>query len=242
MDRRVIFGLIPLVISSYACAEVADSYVKLSVGGNRIEADKLKFHNPNGVGLTSNATSGGYILLNNVSGDDGGRSISLKWGYPFSDSNIRLEMGYTKRGEVSFTGTAAFGGRDFLQEINVKSDSLMLFGYYDFLKSEASSFYVGLGVGAAFNKAKGYQGRNLGGLGYFPGKESTNLAWGAALGYSAKISDNISFDVEYNYIDLGEANTGTTDASFAALGMNPNERLESDLFSQEVTVGIRILY
>ena len=118
----------------------------------------------------------------------------------------------------------------------------MLFGYYDFKSSDTSTFYAGLGIGAAFNSAKGFQGANLGRNGYFPENDSTEFAWGAAFGFSTNISEKSTFEIKYNYIDLGFANSGTTDASFAAVGMNADERLESELFTQDFKVGLRFSF
>ena len=48
--------------------------------------------------------------------------------------------------------------------------------------------------------------------------------------------------IQSNYIDLGFANSGTTDASFASVGMNADERLESELFTQDFKVGLRFSF
>ena len=239
MNKKIVIGLSLSLLSSTA---FSDTYAKVDVGVSRIQADSFKFHNPVGTGFTTNATSGDHVILENVSEDDDASALSIVIGQGFDDSGLRTELNYTFRNDVTFTGTATFGGNDFNQDLNVDSDSLMLFGYYDFKSSDTSTFYAGLGIGAAFNSAKGFQGANLGGNGYFPENDRTEFAWGAALGFSTNISEKSTFTIEYNYIDLGFANTGTTDASFAAVGMNADERLESELFTQDFKLGLRFSF
>ena len=113
--------------------------------------------------------------------------------------------------------------------------------YYDHALNQDWAVSGGLGLGWARNRVDGRQGANLGGTGFFPTASNSNGAWAAALGVSRKLTDRLTGDIGYRYVDLGKANTGTTDASFGALvpfAMNPNERLESKLSVHEIRVGL----
>lgn len=237
MQKKVLTFISLLSLSAVSHA---GSYVNLSVGTENLTADTFKFHNPAGTQFAQNST-GSYINLDNVDDKDNAISYSLAWGMPIDGTNFRAELSYTTRDEVTFNGTADFGV-DVSQELKVESDNLMLFGYYDYAVSNASNVYFGLGAGVAFNSASGLQGANLGGDGYFPKNSSTEFAWGVALGYSTQLSKDLTLDINYGYTNLGQANTGTTDASFGAVGMNADERLESELSSQSLNIGLRVYF
>ena len=72
--------------------------------------------------------------------------------------------------------------------------------------------YVGAGVGVAhhmFNSVTDQGlGTYVGGFGYGPQKDRTNLAWALHAGLSYAVTPNLKLDFGYRYLNMGEARTG----------------------------------
>jgi opacity protein-like surface antigen len=220
----------------------ADWYIGGALAHMRAKAEDFRFHNPVGAPFAVGAPPGPYIPMNSVSDRDKGTAWSIRGGYVLPGSPWRAELDYTRRGEVGFRGYADFGpGANFQQDLRVKSESLLLMGYYDHSLDRDWSLYGGLGIGRARNRSEGMQGRNLGGTGTFPSASHDNMAWALAFGVSRKLTDRLTGDLGYRYVHLGKADTGTTDGSQAGLApfpMNPNERLEAKLRVHEFRAGV----
>lgn len=127
--------------------------------------------------------------------------------------------------------------------------------YRQKLSAKAHAIYLGTAIGAnlsprlfaeasgdlgiALVNSSGSQGADIGGPGVFPNAAHTNLSWAIGAGIGYHISDRISVIIRGTYIDAGTADTGTTTASAASLGMNANERLETKFRTVAVTMGAR---
>ncbi len=220
----------------------ADLYGGFSLGQGNATARDFRFHNPVGAPFAVPAGTGPYIPLNGVVDEQSRSQWSLRGGYLRDGSPWRFELDFTQRSRYSMSGFANFGpGANFRQDLRIRSNSTLLMGYYDHALDQDWVLYGGFGVGWARNRVDGSQGANLGGTGYFPGASQTSGAWAAAVGLNRKLTERVMLDVGYRYVSLGKANTGTTDASFGALvpfAMNPSERLESQLRSHELRVGV----
>lgn len=227
------------LLAAGSTASQAQWYVGGALGTERAKVDDFRFHNP--VGAAGLGIGGSYIPLGSVQDRDTGSLWSLRAGYRFPAAKTwRAEFDYTKRSEVEVRGTADFGGGgQFRQDLKIRSESYLLMALYDHALDQNWALYGGAGLGVARNRSNGHQGlNNPGGNGYFPGATKTNTAWALTAGVSRKLTANLTGDVGYRFVDLGRADTGTTDASFAAVGMNPNERLESKLRTHELRLGI----
>ena len=221
----------------------ADWYGGGALGYVREKANGFRFQNPVGAGPLNLNIGGNYVPLNSVNDRKNTSDWSVRGGYMFADSPWRLEADFTRRNRTNFRGFANFaavGGGNFQQDLRVRSDSYMLMGYYDHAIDRDWAIYGGGGIGLARNRSDGRQGDNQAPPtgGFFPSRKDSNTAWALALGVSRKLTDRLTGDLGYRYMNLGTANTGTTDASFAAVGMNPNERLESKLRTHEFRLGL----
>lgn len=227
------------LLAAFSTTALAQWYVGGSLGTERATVQDFRFHNP--VGAAFLGIGGSYIPLTGVRDDDNGSLWSLRAGYRFPAAKAwRMELDYTKRSEVEMRGTADFGGgATFRQDLKIRSESYLLMGIYDHALDQNWALYAGAGIGLARNRSNGNQGlNNPGGNGFFPAATKSNTAWALTAGVSRKLTANVTGDIGYRFVDLGRADTGTTDASFAAVGMNPNERLESKLRTHELRVGV----
>ncbi|MCV6638212.1 outer membrane protein [Candidatus Albibeggiatoa sp. nov. NOAA] len=67
------------------------------------------------------------------------------------------------------------------------------------------------------------------GLWHYPDNDDTNFAWSLGFGARYAFQDNLYLDLEYQYMDMGEAAT--------QVDVN-GDHVEADLKSHEITVGI----
>jgi opacity protein-like surface antigen len=213
-------------------------FVEGRVGGAYGWFDDLKFLNPNGVGNTSNAVSGNYIILNGRDLTDASFTGGASVGYFFNNQWF-AKLSYQYFGTFRSSGFANFPGNG-----NFRQD----------LKTTAHGFLVG--VGADFNitntifvepiaefgvgilRSSGQQGANLGAANDFPSKTNTNFIAGGGLGLGHRLTRNVDVLVSGNYYWLGKADTGVTGNPPPA-GMNTGEQLQAKLSVFTATVGAR---
>ena len=109
-----------------------------------------------------------------------------------------------------------------LQRIEVVSERLMLNGYYGLKELKIPTMYLSVGVGVVSNSTDATQDVTL-----------TDFAWSLGTGFSKSLSDSLTTDLRYRYVDLGKAGTGMSEFS------PYDEHFESKLDTHEVTFGIR---
>jgi OmpA-OmpF porin, OOP family len=96
--------------------------------------------------------------------------------------------------------------------------------------------YIDGGIGFARNDL----GRTSVGTASINGTTKSEFAWGAGAGVGYAITPNLTLDLAYKYLDLGEARTGgTLSAVGGPFAINP---LKADLNVHTVTFGIRYAF
>ena len=218
----------------------SNTYMKITISDSELTADNFSFHNPTGAGSTDNDTSGNYIIMTSINDESSNNAVTFALGH--NVMGIRTELSYTMREVATFKGNASFGGAQFEQEMSVDSDDLMLTGHFDHNLTPSTTLSLGLGVGIAFNSADGLQGRNLGGTGYFPSNNDDEFAYSVSAGIATHIHPQAIIELSYTHKDLGDVQTGTTDASFSSVGMNANERLEGELEDESLGLSLRLVF
>ncbi|MFK7962529.1 MAG: outer membrane protein [Burkholderiaceae bacterium] len=117
-------------------------------------------------------------------------------------------------------GTGARAGEEYILDGSLRSTTLTAEVFYDLPTSLPLSPYVKAGVGIALNK---YSAR-LGGAGVaafdgldgvadgfydaYPDQSSTELTWNVGLGISYRITNTLNLFGEYQYVTLGDSQTG----------------------------------
>jgi len=235
------FMSILLLFVTHNVYSESNSYMKITISDSELTADNYSFHNPTGTGFTDNTTSGNYIIMTGIEDESSNNAVTVSYGR--SMMGIRTELSYTMREVSTFKGFASFSSTQFLQEMSVDSDDLMLTGYLDHSLTQSTTLSLGLGIGMAFNDANGLQGRNIvGGTGYFPSNDDTEFAYTVSAGIAAEIHPKATIELSYTYKDLGDVKTGTTDSTFSSVGMNANERLEAELEDESLGLSLRISF
>jgi opacity protein-like surface antigen len=154
---------------------------------------------------------------------------SFQFGKTFSSLPLRLEFEYAKTGNNNFlrfhepfTTTP--------QLIKIDSERAMFNLYYDH-KLNIGTIYAGGGIGASFNETDVLQGTDSN----FAENSTTDLAWSLGAGMSKRV-DNFVLDFGYRYVDLGQADSGSSE--FFPF----DEKFEGELETHELTFGIRYIF
>ncbi len=121
---------------------------------------------------------------------------------------------------------------------SVNSDTVMFNLYYDFGNWGGVMPYVGAGVGFALHDMENVIFQNAGLLGNNPqfGDEDYAFAWAVMAGIQAPITNAVSVDLGYRYIDMGSVSSdGLDNTGF----VNPPLELDN-LTAHEVKLGVRV--
>lgn len=118
-------------------------------------------------------------------------------GKIFTDK-IRGDISYTRFND--FKAPCSSPGCVASQKFS--SNVFLVNGYYDFFKFRNVKIYGTAGLGAAFTQNKNYNVSN--GTSQL-GRDATTFAWTLGLGLNYPVSQRVSFDLHYNYMNLGTA-------------------------------------
>ncbi len=170
----------------------------------------------------------------------------IGFGYRFNDS-FRSDVTIDYEWESEFKGKLSCPnpctgkpGKEYSKEYaNIEAWSGLVNAYWDFgLGGEGIAGvipYVGAGIGvSSLTTSKVSYTNPNGTTGTWKGATTTNLAWAVMAGVSVPITNNWLVDLNYRYMDLGDAQSGKT---IPALG---NKRIKyDDITASEVRVGFR---
>jgi opacity protein-like surface antigen len=122
---------------------------------------------------------------------------------------------------------------------SVRTTTLMFNGYYDLGSYRGFVPYVGAGVGLAYNQTGGTSfTANPALTNVIEGADRWSLAWSLMAGMGYQVSDRMTLDFGYRYLDMGKAESGTIDN----LGItNPRVRID-DLAAHEFKIGLRYAF
>ena len=177
-------------------------------------------------------------------------NISAAIGFDFSKVskvNARAELEYTYKDKATFApniSSAIFNGVDFsnLTEgfpsvlVNeLRTQSLMLNGYYDFKNKSKFTPYLSAGVGVSRIENKvSINPEYFGGSENITTDTNNNFTWTAGAGIAYKVTENVALDLAYRYVDAGE-----TDVSQSFEGIGIKLKNTADLVSHDYSLGVR---
>ena len=160
---------------------------------------------------------------------------SAAFGYAHGNG-WRTEGEYVVRRTDTYTsGSSAFATS--FNNHDVRSQRLMLNAYRDIAINDAWSVYGMAGAGLSHLQSGGWQGN--------PNRQygkstRTQLAWSAGVGISVAAGTNTTVDLGYRYTDLGTTESGWN--RFASARGLQDEKMQLDLASREVTLGVRYAF
>ena len=231
--KKILLLTIFSLATSAVLADVGDNYFSIKLGSSN----------------SKNAGTSSLITQVNKSGtttnNDLGRSdvLGISIGKYLSE-HFRGEIGISQRKGFKYH-TIAPGLPENYYKADVESFAVFLNGYVDaqpmtFLQNSVTT-YVGAGIGISRNKMNPLSIHSEGVLlGTASSNTETEFAFKFALGTLINLSDNVSVDLNYQYVDLGDIKSGTNLSWDARDLVAPYSGPEIN--SNEFNVGLQIAF
>jgi opacity protein-like surface antigen len=224
----------------------------VEVSGWYLRGD-IGFSNQN-VGSLFNSNYSGYTTVTSVDkGFDAAPLFGLGIGYSFNRW-LRFDATGEYRGAANFHGldVGALPGGGFADDRYTASKSewtFLLNGYVDLGTWYNFTPFVGAGVGFSRNTISNFGDFSTcinssscagnGGSDAFGGTASTwNFAWALHAGLAYQLSQNVTLELAYRYIDLGKARSGDL-VAFDGTNNIYNPMEFNHLTSNDVKLGLR---
>ena len=227
MIRKFIFALI-FILPSLAFAADMDGFYITPKGGVSKTMDTGTMNYDNGQVFTLNDDDLGT-----------GSAFGISAGKYITD-NFRLELEAIKR--TGYEMDTISPTNNNLYEANITSKSIFINGFYDFqsfsLGSTPITPYLGGGVGISKNKMGATHENRPGNT--VDGKTISQFAYKVAAGTLVDLTENVSLDINYQYVNLGnfKSGVGVYDQNGFAANL-PTGINGGDIKTQELMVGLQ---
>jgi opacity protein-like surface antigen len=223
-------------------------YLRGDIGYKIYQAPKGSMSNPNYGG---DGTPGSSPYLAN--GHDqmvnekmlGAADFGIGAGYKFNDY-LRTDLTLDYETPAKFKGSlwcqtitghcTSSGNYYDTERVKISAWSALANVYADLGDFHGIKPYVGAGAGASYLKTSSVESSNKDTSGPNPkGDGKWNFAWALMAGVEYPISDNLSLDLGYRYLNLGDARTG-----YVSDDNGVSTRMDyKDITAHEVRVGLR---
>ncbi len=218
---------VPAPVSVPCCD--ATWYFKAFVGVSNQEVDEF----------TNDIIAAGNFTIFNKEFDSA-PFVGLGVGYQHSDK-LRFDVTGEYRGRATFHGldknNTAQSSNDYS---GFKSEWLFLANaYFDFGDFHGVKPYVGAGAGVAEVTLSNFTDTNerTGGHHWAAENSEWNFAWALHAGLAYEVSDALTLDFGYRYLNLGDGVTGTFQTYDGTASPGPLEL--KDIVSHDIMVGLR---
>jgi opacity protein-like surface antigen len=167
-------------------------------------------------------------------------------GYSFNEW-LRTDVTAEYRYNSSFHGLDAYdfnndGKWDGSNEYSGhKSEWLFLANaYFDLGTWRGITPFVGAGIGTSRNTISKFRDVNApnAGIAYADSDSQWNLAWALHAGFAWHVTPNVTLDLAYRYVDLGDAQTGDL-VAYDGTNAFYNPMYFNDITSHDVYLGLR---
>ena len=180
-------------------------------------------------------------------------------GYRFNNwFRVDGTFEYRGGGTVGATDQIDRGGGRFLSNTykgNMSSMVALFNGYVDLGTWNCLTPYIGAGIGYATNRIHGVTDQGVmstqvalpgGGLGWGPGFSTlgtagsgskSNVAWALMAGVGYEVNKNLTLEVGYRYLNLGDAQSGRLVNAFTGQVQGPLK--VKDIDSHDFRIGMR---
>jgi opacity protein-like surface antigen len=177
-----------------------------------------------------------------ASGFDSAGIFGLGFGYQFN-SWLRTDVTGEYRANANYRGqnVVTSGGNTYPeQDFGSKSEWVVLANIYADLGTWWSvTPFVGVGIGAAYNRISNFQdiGVTTSANNFYGADNEWNFAWAVHAGVAYHVTPQLTLELAYRYIDLGDALTGVA-GSWDGLGATGYQEF-NHLTSHDLKFGIR---
>ncbi len=164
---------------------------------------------------------GGGRLTGSGSANTVGFGVSAGFDfYQQSEAPFRAEIEYVIR--TAFQGESEMRTFNLDSKVNYNMHTVLANAYYDFYNETIFTPYIGGGIGIAVVDGR-FEVNS-----YDREIDSTVFAWQAGVGVGIALSDNVSADVGYRFLDTSNINTKFYGEDF-----------EMDISAHEFSIGLR---
>ena len=231
--KKILLLTIFSLATSAVLADVGDNFFSIKLGSSNSK-------NAGTSSLTNQFNSSGTTTNNDL-----GRSnvLGISIGKYLSEY-FRGEIGISQRKGFKYHTTVPALPENYYKA-DVESFAVFLNGYVDaqpmtFLQNSVTT-YVGAGIGISRNKMNPLSIHSEGVLlGTASSNTETEFAFKFALGALINLSDNVSVDLNYQYVDLGDIKSGKNLSWDARDMVAPYSGPE--ISSNEFNVGLQIAF
>jgi opacity protein-like surface antigen len=203
------------------------------------------------VGKLDNAlfATGGTVQFLDSGSFDSAPIYGIGAGYQFNQW-FRADLTGEYRGKASFSALDRYdfnndGVWDGTNQYTATKHEWLLLAnaYVDLGTWWGITPYVGAGIGASNNTISGFQDINTAnaGVAYADSASKWNFAWALHAGAGWAVTQNVTVDLGYRYVDLGDARTGDIIAYTGANNFN-NPMIFDSLTSHDVHLGVRYAF
>ena len=193
-----------------------------------------------------------------IFGDAGGGQFDIKdndlgTGYVFGFSvgkyitnNFRVELEASQRGGLEYdTEYASEPNLGTTTKADIKTQSIFINGFYDFesfaIINSLVTPYIGGGIGISKNKmgvVTEVTPENE--VAYLDGNKVSQFSYKLAAGTLVSLTESLSLDINYQYIDLGSFKSGLGYVASGGATGNLTEALNGgEIKTQELMVGLQ---
>ena len=209
-------------------------YLRGDIGYKYYQAPKGSLSNPNWGTTGNNGEMGDEKML-------GAADVGVGVGYKFNDylrTDLTLDYETPAKFKGSFYCDAAPCSGEWRdsERVKITAYSALANVYADLGDFHGLKPYIGAGAGASYLRTSQVKSGVIDTDGSYPNsKGKWNFAWALMAGVEYPVSDRLSLDLGYRYLNLGDAETGNaTDA-----GGNVTSIRYEDITAHEVRVGLR---
>ena len=211
-------------------------YARAEVGYSKPRDAELRDDNPNSAECVMQTATAPPCAgtLNNLGH---GWAFGVGIGYRLTEA-FRADLTYNRRTGFSLSG-ADSAGTGF--DPDVKSDTVLLNGYYDLpVTMKSVRPYIGGGIGRSRNEMDPIRWNDPGCCsGTLTGGKTTSTAWQLTLGADVMLDKSWILEIFYRYADMGDIKKDRGADQAGMFGTGVTGSMTGKLRADELVIGIR---
>lgn len=222
----------PMAGVPYCAAEFSGWYLRGDIGMTNQSVSSI-----------TNALDATATSVNTVQkGFDSSMLFGLGLGYQWNDW-LRTDLTGEYRSSANFHGLQVVNSGGLFTDEYRGSKSEWLFlanGYIDLGTWYRMTPFIGAGVGMSYNKISNFLDVNTPTAGVAFGQDTGkwSFAWALHAGVAYKLTDSVTIEVAYRYLNLGDAQSGDIVTYTGVNALNNPEHFNK-LTSHDIKLGLR---
>ena len=238
--KKIILGSV-ISVAMFGSLSMAEDFKQYISGKASVVRLENKF---SGTGVYNNKQSLENVVHHKKNHTVAGLRLAYGFAIPVGESNMRAEIEYGYNGKAKLKGDMNYRIATNIPAAllpyrsEIKSQFVMANIYYDF--DTGSDWVPYLGAGLGYARVKADNSVEFDGQSMSLSKSSNNFAWNVTAGVAYNVTENLSIDASYRFMDLGKAKTsGNFDLGQA---YTHDVHTKSKVRTNELNIGIRYTF